>query len=1140
MLRSRRTVALLAGGAMACLASGAWSQDEPAGGLRRPERITVGVGDQYLGQLAPDGRTLYFLSNRNTRNEAFRQAVDEARVRRLFDEGADVSWPRVSPDGRNLLYISFRDRAAGQLCVRDLPAAGERRCLDDGETAVQAEWIDGERIALVSRLSITSDLGLREVKLGPRLTGRALPHHNLISPAVSPDGRWLVYVPVEPYAQQVGPGFAAHAAPRLDVVRLDGSGPPAPLQPDLPGVTGQPAFSRDGQYLYFVQFTGDSNHDGLVDASDHGVLFRLPFPANRDDAPALATAARPEPLTQESWNCQYPSPAADRLIFTCSRDEYLDIYGLPLDGAVPGEWTADRLAHETELASTRAEELLLDHHRLAKVQSASARALLLMRLVDLYLDRDEFGAAEFYARRLASLDDPDAANLSKPLTVLVEQRQATRDRESGRGVGRFLEPARRRLEELRAEPGDTPAVTVLKRVVRSEIADAIGDKARARTEISAADVDEGVPPGVLAAYYDRADALYRELDDREELVAAGRRLASNGALAVDDRLQYARAAARAMQRGLPVAEAESLLRRERARAPDDSEMAFALDLSLAVLAIRERQPPPLVGDALVALYGRQTRPDRRRALIVDAVRRAATFNADEVIERLAEEYVDDVERGTMERRRAERLYQRAMVGRAYREAAAGRLDEARADFDAVTRVTGSLETAVASIEIQLRSGKKASALLAEHEQRSTGKPMDRFAKAYLLARTLPHLDGKEHARTVGEATAELRSAWKDLNQNYVAQALYGAILHEDFLGTGSLVSAERANLHFLIALELVRSNPRYRAMILGQLGLLHVEVGNYRIALGYLEAREKLPFAESASGLAVRLARARALLHAERETEAAEAAEEALEMVDSKRLTGYRVLALDRAALYNLAADRFERALALYDAEMPLLETAKGPAAEANLVRAHLARAAAALGAGNPQRALDDLDAVDARLMDPALVSALQWPHSDPDQVLRTFRLIASGLRANAAQKLGELAAAGRALSARRDLFLDQFERSDRDEDLRAVALVEARLADNAGERKDLPAAGRWIGQALDHADLLVARTKATLDPDQLAVLLLAGELGTRAHTPIPFDLSKRLRQACAKIGERHDAAWRGYERWFEIYLTLIASPASR
>jgi Tol biopolymer transport system component len=227
MLRSRRTVALLAGGAMACLASGAWSQDEPAGGLRRPERITVGVGDQYLGQLAPDGRTLYFLSNRNTRNEAFRQAVDEARVRRLFDEGADVSWPRVSPDGRNLLYISFRDRAAGQLCVRDLPAAGERRCLDDGETAVQAEWIDGERIALVSRLSITSDLGLREVKLGPRLTGRALPHHNLISPAVSPDGRWLVYVPVEPYAQQVGPGFAAHAAPRLDVVRLDGSGPPA-------------------------------------------------------------------------------------------------------------------------------------------------------------------------------------------------------------------------------------------------------------------------------------------------------------------------------------------------------------------------------------------------------------------------------------------------------------------------------------------------------------------------------------------------------------------------------------------------------------------------------------------------------------------------------------------------------------------------------------------------------------------------------------------------------------------------------------------------------------------------------------------------------------------------------------------------
>ncbi len=35
-----------------------------------------------------------------------------------FDEGSDVTWPRVSPDGKALLYISFREQASGQLCVR--------------------------------------------------------------------------------------------------------------------------------------------------------------------------------------------------------------------------------------------------------------------------------------------------------------------------------------------------------------------------------------------------------------------------------------------------------------------------------------------------------------------------------------------------------------------------------------------------------------------------------------------------------------------------------------------------------------------------------------------------------------------------------------------------------------------------------------------------------------------------------------------------------------------------------------------------------------------------------------------------------------------------------------------------------------
>ncbi len=134
--------------------------------------------------------------------------------------------------------------------------------------------------------------------------------------------------------------------------------------------------------------------------------------------------------------------------------------------------------------------------------------------------------------------------------------------------------------------------------------------------------------------------------------------------------------------------------------------------------------------------------------------------------------------------------------------------------------------------------------------------------------------------------------------------------------TGDLATAERANVHYLIALELVGDNARFRATILGELGLLHTDVGNYRIALGYLLDRDKLPSMDNAEGLDVLLSKAQALLHVGRDRDAAAAAEAAIAMIGRNPALGpYRTLALDWAAVDNLAAGSFPRALAeLYGA----------------------------------------------------------------------------------------------------------------------------------------------------------------------------------------------------------------------------------
>ncbi len=1126
------------------LASDAWAQDdENDTGLRTPSRLTAGVGNHFLGQLAPDGNTLLFVSNRNIATEIYVQDLEEGRERRLFDEGADVTWPRISPDGKHLLYISFRNEASGQLCVRELPGAEGRRCLEAETNALQAEWIDASHIALVSRATIQGDLRLSRVTVASELSVAPLLERNLTSPTLSPDGRWLVYVPVKRSVQQVGPGFAARASPHLEALRLDRPGAaPIPLALDLPGQTGQPVFARDGRSLYVVQFFTDSTGDGVIDASDSGVLFRVPFAAEREDAPELAAASSPDQLTSVSWNCEYPAPATATLIATCSRDQSLDVYQLPLDGQVPSTWDVPRLNEELGMVGRRADQLLLYRQRLLHEARPKPRRLLMMRLSMLHLAFEDFDAAEFYARHMRSVNDPATAGLAEPLLLLIGHRRAMKERERGRMVDEPSDAERQRMAALEPAAAPSPPSAVFQHVVRSELAEAAGDFTLARQELEVAQVTDTTTRAVLDAWYERADALYRKLDDREALVEAGRRLSTNKAFSEDDQLDFARAAVRALYRGRPYAEADAAMVQALASAPAGSAYAFALEMGRHVNALHEERPPRPVRDALLAFYHQQENPLRRRALVQDAVERAAGLGADGVLEALATAYVDDAPSGTEERRRAERLFRRALLGRAYRRLGRQRLDEARADFDTVTQRTGSLESAVEAMSLRLRAGVSPEVVEKEVTTTSTrmARPLAHFVKAYLTARQLPKLeDDHAHAQAVAAAMKELRTAWKELKNQRVARALAGAIQHEDFLRGRSPAAAERANRHYLLALDLTRNNVRYRARILGALGLLHTQVGNFQIALGYLEQRDKLPYVDNAAGLAATLARARALLHVGRDAEAAQAADHALAMVDATpKLAKFAPLALDRAALYNLAAGRFERALALYDRELPLLETGTSDAEGLrNRLVVRLARCAAEVGAGQPQRALEDLDLVDRDLANPAVQATLSWSHSSPRHVQRSYRIIAAGLRANAQTRLGHLDAAARALEERRALFLEQFAESDRDEDMGAVTLAELRLAENAVDRQDTAQAARWLGKAIAHADTLMERTHAPAYAGQLDALWFAAQLHSAGSAQLPFDVPKRLGEAHRSLISQSAPSWRSYRAWFEIYLALGANP---
>src|SRR5262249_49785053 len=157
-----------------------------------------------------------------------------------------------------------------------------------------------------------------------------------------------------------------------------------------------------------------------------------------------------------------------------------------------------------------------------------------------------------------------------------------------------------------------------------------------------------------------ANAIYRDLDEQDALYKLGALLSGLPQLSPADRLRYARAAVRALCRGRPLDEAQALLARELGQPTlvPNSELHFALTMEQTIRRIRGLPVPPEVREALFALYQKQSQPERRHAVMVDAGEWAILHDADEIVEALVELYVTDVPRGTRERTRAERLYQR--------------------------------------------------------------------------------------------------------------------------------------------------------------------------------------------------------------------------------------------------------------------------------------------------------------------------------------------------------------------------------------------------------------------------------------------------------------------------------------------------
>ncbi len=237
-----------------------------AGG--EPVWITRDPALDWSPQWAPDGRFLYFASNRGGAHNIWRVEIDQ-RTGEVVGDFQDVTrggsglqgFLSLAEDGRSIAYAERQEISNLMAVPYDQEAMG----------------VTGPPVAITS---------------GPRSVG----HFD-----VSPDGEWIAFMRLSPWE---------------DIVLMRADGSEARKLTDDPHYDRRPRFSPDGEQIYFYSNIDDSvrvwsiRPDGtgrtLITDSDDGFLFTDPSPdgitlsTNSDEGGELFSLAEPY-SRQTTW-----------------------------------------------------------------------------------------------------------------------------------------------------------------------------------------------------------------------------------------------------------------------------------------------------------------------------------------------------------------------------------------------------------------------------------------------------------------------------------------------------------------------------------------------------------------------------------------------------------------------------------------------------------------------------------------------------------------------------------------------------------------------------------------------------------------------------------------------------------------------
>ncbi len=285
---------------------------------------------------SPDGAELVY----SMQGSLWRQKVGEAEARQLTDGPGYDYQPDWSPDGRRVVYASYRDDAIG-LYLLDLASGISAPLVSDSAVNIEPRWSpDGSRIAYTS----SSHEGLWHVYVTDARAGArtrpirvtedhdsGLPRYyyhrkdQYFAPTWSPDGRELILVSNRGHVWGSGGFWRAEARP---------GAPTREIRYEETTWRARPDWSRDGKRVVYSSYLGRQWNQLWLMTQDGENPLQLTY------GEFDATAPR--------W-----SPGGDRIAYVSNERGNTSLWVLDVQGGARREVRADRRRYLHSMGTLR-------------------------------------------------------------------------------------------------------------------------------------------------------------------------------------------------------------------------------------------------------------------------------------------------------------------------------------------------------------------------------------------------------------------------------------------------------------------------------------------------------------------------------------------------------------------------------------------------------------------------------------------------------------------------------------------------------------------------------------------------------------------------------------------------------------------